>query len=155
MSNTATSHLRVRRSGFTLIETMVVLVIIGVTSSITVGKVYQMMVWNRISRASTSVQNDLEAAFALAVRNRLPIRVSWASSAQQMSVTNRAGTTTFRRTNLDMGTFGLKSSDVSFSATRVEIFPDGLASDTLTITLSRSSITKRVRMTRTGMILIQ
>ncbi len=73
----------------------------------------------------------------------------------QMGVTNRAGTTAFRHTNLGMGAYGLRSADVSFSSSPVEVYPDGLANDTLTITISHTSITKHVRMTRTGMVLIQ
>ena len=91
------------RSGFTLLETVVVLVIVGITSSITVGKIYQLMLVTRIQRAATSVRNDMEGAFALAVRNRRPMRISWNSSTQQMTVTDRAGTTVFRRTNLTHG----------------------------------------------------
>ncbi len=91
------------RSGFTLLETVVVLVIVGITSSITVGKIHQLMLVTRIQRAATSVRNDMEGAFALAVRNRRPMRISWNSSTQQMTVTDRAGTTVFRRTNLSWG----------------------------------------------------
>ncbi len=134
---------------------MVVLVIVGITSSITVGKIQQLMVQNRIQRAATSVQNDMEAAFAIAVRDHTPIRISWNSSTMQMAVTNRAGTTAFRHTNLGMGAYGLRSADVSFSRSPLEVYPDGLANDTLTITISHTSITRHVRMTRTGMVLIQ
>ncbi len=134
---------------------MVVLVIIGVTSSITLGKLSQLMVTTRIQRAASSVQNDMEAAFALAVRNRRPIRITWNSATQQMAVTDRAGTTVFRRANLSLGAYGLRSSDVSFSASPIEVYPDGFASDTLNITISRSNITKHVRMSRAGMVRIQ
>jgi type II secretion system protein H len=155
MSQTANSHPRRRRSGFSLIELMVVLVIVGITSSITAGKIQQLMVQNRIQRAATSVQYDMEAAFAIAVRNRRPMRISWNSATQQMAVTDRAGTTVFRHTNLTMGSYGLRSSGVSFSASPIEVYPDGLASDTLTITISSTSLTKTVRMSRAGMVLIQ
>ena len=82
---------------------VVVLVIVGITSSITVGKIHQLMLVTASSGRRQSVQNDLEAAFALAVRNRRPMRISWNSTTQQMTVTDRAGTTVFRRTNLSAG----------------------------------------------------
>jgi len=138
-----------------MLEVMVALVIVGVTSSITVGKIHLLMIQTRIQRAATSVQNDLEAAFALAGRNRRPIRISWNSSTQQMAVTDRAGTTAFRHTNLDMGSYGLRPKDVSFSRSPVEVYPDGLANDTLTITIRRSGNIKLIRMSRAGLVLIQ
>jgi hypothetical protein len=101
------------------------------------------------------MQNDLEAAFAIAVRNRRPIRISWNYTTQQMSVTDRAGSTVFRHTDLGMASFGLRSSDVSCSTSLVEVYPDGLASDTMTVTISRSGATKLVRMSRAGLVLIQ
>ena len=138
-----------------MLEVMVALVIVGVTSSITVGKIHLLMIQTRIQRAATSVQNDLEAAFALAGRNRRPIRISWNSSTQQMAVTDRAGTTAFRHTNLGIGSFGLRSRDVIFSRSSIEVYPDGLASDTLAILLRRSGYYKYVRMSRAGLVLIQ
>ena len=154
MSNSAPIH-RVRRAGFTILEVMVALVIVGITSSITVGKMHQLMIQNRIQRAATTMQNDLEAAFAIAVRNRRPISISWNSSKQQMQVTDRAGTTAFRKTNLGMGSFGLRPQDVSFSRTGLEVYPDGLANDTLTITIRRNGNIKLVRMSRAGLVLVQ
>jgi Tfp pilus assembly protein FimT len=138
-----------------MLEMMVALVIIGITSSITVGKMHLLMIQNRIQRAATSVQNDLEAGFALAVRNHRPIRISWNSTTQQMAVTDRAGTTAFRHTNLGIGSFGLRAKDVRFSRAITEIYPDGLANDTLNITISRSGNIKHVRMSRAGLVLIQ
>jgi Tfp pilus assembly protein FimT len=134
---------------------MVALVIVGITSSITVGKIHQLMIQNRIQRAATTVRNDLEAAFALAVRNRRPIHVTWNSATQQMYVSSRDGLTTFRKTNLGIGSFGLRTKDVAFSRSTLEVYPDGLANDTLTITIRRSGNIKLVRTSRSGLVVVQ
>jgi Tfp pilus assembly protein FimT len=137
-----------------MLEMMVGLVIVGITGAITVGKIQQLMVQNRIQRAATVLRNDLEAAFAIAARNRRPIDITWNSTTQQMSLTGRSGTS-YRRTNLTIGQFGLRSQDVVFSRSPVEVYPDGLANDTLTITISRGSNMKLIRMSRAGLVLVQ
>jgi hypothetical protein len=54
-----------------------------------------------------------------------------------------------------MGSFGLRSKDVTFSRSPVEVYPDGLANDTLTITIRRAGNIKLVRMSRAGLVLVQ
>ena len=81
------------RAGFSMVELILVLTIVGITFAISVGRIHDMMIQQRIARAATAVQNDLEGAFALASRNRRPIRISWNSATMQLDVTDRAGTT--------------------------------------------------------------
>ena len=138
-----------------MLEMMVVLVIVGITSSITVGRIERLMVNNRIQRAATAARNDLEAAFAIAARDRRPVRIGWDSTTMSLAVTDRAGTTAFRHTTLGMGGFGLRKRDVRFSTTPLEVYPNGFAQDTLTITIARSGTIKRVRMSRAGLVLVQ
>src|SRR4051812_44708450 len=143
-----------RRTGFSLLELLIVLMIVGVVTGLSGGRVHAIIVQQRVSRAATSLQSDLEAAFAIANRNRRPIRIAWDASKLQLQVTDRAGTTFYRRTPLGKD-YGFSSSNVSFSRSPVEIFPNGLANDTLTVVLTAESNTRRIRMTRAGMVLIQ
>jgi len=154
MPQSLSLRLRSRR-GFSLLEITVAMVIVGLTSAASAGKVHDIMIQQRVARAATAMRNDLEGAFALAVRNRRPIRISWDATAMQLGVTDRAGTTAYRHTNVGRDAYGLTSSAVSFSRSPVEVYPNGLANDTLTITLSTGGVTKRVRMSRAGLVLIQ
>jgi type II secretory pathway pseudopilin PulG len=134
---------------------MVAIVIVGVTSAIGIGRIQQLIVANRVQRAASAVQNDLEAAFAIAGRDRRPVRISWDASTMALGVTDRAGTTAFRHTTLGMGSYGLRAQDVTFSASPLEVYPNGLAQDTLNITIVRGNASKQVRMTRSGLVLVQ
>jgi prepilin-type N-terminal cleavage/methylation domain-containing protein len=149
----ARSVSRVRRA-FTMLEVVVVLMIVGVVSTLSAGRIHAIIVKERVQRASTSLQSDLQAAFAIASRNRRPIRISWNSAKMQMDVTDRAGTTFYRRTPLG-NDYGFTSSAVAFSASPIEVYPNGFASDTLTVVLSSDGNTRRVHMTRTGMVVQQ
>jgi prepilin-type N-terminal cleavage/methylation domain-containing protein len=146
-----TRRARLRR-GFSILELITVLVLIGVLASVSAGKVRDVMTQQRLYRASGVIQTNVEAAWALAARNRRPIEISWNSSNRQMSITDRAGTTNFRRTSLGQDPYGLTAGTVTFSKTRTEVFPDGLADDTLLITLSSYGVTKKIWVSRAGLV---
>ena len=118
------------------------------------GRIHTLTVQQRLQRAVTATQNDIEAAFAVAVRNRQPTRIAWNSATRQLVVTDRAGTTFFRKSNLG-AVYGLAAAGVTFSRSPVEVYPDGLANDTLLITLTVETVTKRVRVSRSGLIQLQ
>jgi Tfp pilus assembly protein FimT len=134
---------------------MVVLTLVGITSALAMGRFNKILVQYRVSRAASVVRNDLEAAFAVSVRNRRPIEITWDSTARQLSVTDRAGTLTYRHTSLGQDPYGLKGTGVKFSRSSLEVYPNGMANDTLRITFSTNGYTKLVRMTRTGMLVIK
>lgn len=148
------SGARLRR-GVTLLELMVVVVIMGVVGSMSAGRIHSLMVQQRIGRAASVVQNDLEAAFATAGRNRRPVRINWDEETMQLDVSDRAGTRHYRRTSLGLDPYGLTDGTVTFSRSPVEIYPTGLANDTLLITFSMGDVTKKVRMSRAGLVQIQ
>jgi prepilin-type N-terminal cleavage/methylation domain-containing protein len=142
------------RRGFSILELVVAIVVIGILASISVGKMHDVIVQQRVYRASNIVQTNVEAAWALAARNRRPIRISWDASSSQMRITDRAGTTTFRKASLGADPYGLAAGTVTFSSSPIEVYPDGLASDTLLITLSITSpaVTKKIWVSRAGLV---
>jgi len=150
-SSVFTRRARLRR-GFSILELITVLVLIGVLASVSAGKVRDVMTQQRLYRASNNVQTNVEAAWALAARNRKPIRISWDSTNRQMKITDRAGTNTFRRTSFGQDPYGLTAGTIRFSTPMVEVFPDGLATDTLLITLSNFGVTKKVWVSRAGLV---
>jgi len=135
-----------------MIELLVVVVIMGISFTVSAGRIHDLIIQARVARVATAAQNDLEAGFAIAARNRQPIRVSWNSSTMQLNVTDNAGTLAYRSTTLGLDAYGLTTRSVRFSTPSLEIYPNGMASDTLTITIRRSRYTKHVRMSRTGLI---
>lgn len=143
-----------RKTGFTLLELLIVLMIVGIVTALSGGRVHAIIVQQRVNRAANSLQSDLEAAFSIANRNRRPVRIAWDASKLQLQVTDRAGTVFYRRTPLGAD-YNLKSSNVTVSRSPIEIFPNGLANDTLLIQLSMESNVKKIRMSRAGMVLLQ
>ncbi|HEU4564845.1 MAG TPA: type II secretion system protein [Gemmatimonadaceae bacterium] len=144
-----------RRSGFTIIELLVVMIMVGVIATLSVGRISSFIVQSNVARAAQSIKNDLQSAFQLAARNRQPVRLTWNSSTMTFSITNRAQTQTFRRVGLGTTSgYNLRAANVSVypSSGYIEVFPNGLATDSFTVRISKGGFSKRIRMTRAGLV---
>jgi prepilin-type N-terminal cleavage/methylation domain-containing protein len=149
------THIGLRaRRGFTILELLIVMMIACLVGGLSLGKIHNIMNQQRIIRAASVARTNIELAFALAARNRKPVRVSWDATNLQLDVTDRAGTTVFRRAGFGQP-YGLPANSVTFSRTALEVYPDGLANDTLLITLSANNVTKTVRVSRAGLVRTQ
>lgn len=147
----ASTRLRHRR-GFSLIELMLVLSVLGIVASVSVGKLHEVIVQQRVARASTAVQSTVETAFAIAIRNHRPIRISWSSAAMRLDVTDAAGTTTFRSLSLGGDAYSMPTGSVTVSRSPLEVYPNGLAADTLSVAFIAPTTSKRVRVSRAGLV---
>jgi prepilin-type N-terminal cleavage/methylation domain-containing protein len=162
MRLTKPNHLRVqslprrRRGGFSIIELLIVVILVGIVMSVAGLRVSAMMTQQRVVRAASTIQTDMEMAFAIAGRNREPMKMVFSSSSGAIlfRVTDRTGATEYKRTDLKQ--LGLANGDVTASSAEITVFPNGFASDTLSILVSvtRNGVTNKriVRMSRAGMV---
>lgn len=144
------------RPGFSILEMLVVVILVGIVMSVAGVRVSGMMTQQKVIRAASTIQTEMELAFALAGRNRAPTKLVFSSSsgAITLRVTDRTGGTAYHTT--DMKTMGLVDGDVVASSNEVTVFPNGFASDTLSLTVSVTkngeTYSRRVRMSRVGMV---
>lgn len=137
--------------GYTMIELALVISIAGLIAAIALPTFARGLRGSRASAAATVVQADLELAFSYAARQRRPVRVNWNAASMTYTVADRSTGTVFVTRRLgSTGDYTL--SEVSFSANPVDIFPGGVASGALTITLTGGSSTRTVMMTRAGLV---
>ena len=147
--------LPVRRRGFSLLELLVVISMIGVISMMSMGRTSSMMTQWRVSRAAQAYGEELQSAFAIVGRDRRPVRITLDKTAMELRLTNRAGTVIYRRRNIGKtSAYKLDAADVTASKLTIEVFPPGLAADTLSVTISRNGKLRRIRMLRGGLVQI-
>ncbi len=148
---------RFQRFGFTIIEMLAVLVIMGLLVGISIGRISATITQQRLNRAAIALSGDLESAFSLAQRDRKPVTISFNTGTMELSIADAASGTVFRKTSL--GNFDLKASNVTLSRTSLNVYPAGLADDSLSITLSatlgNTTYSHRVRMTRGGLVQVK
>lgn len=146
------------RAGFSLIEMLTVTGMLGVIALLSMGRVSEYIRERNVAAAASIVRNDLQQAFAIAARNRRPVRVSFAAADTALRITNRENTITYVRRGLGAGAgLNLDPSDVTFCATTctgatIDVFPNGWASDSLAVTLTKGSHTRAIHMSRSGLV---
>lgn len=141
------------RAAFSLVELMVALAIIGIAAALGLPRIADVANQNRVSRGAQALQIEVQQAFAIAGRNRTPVRLRWDAASVEMQITNLAGNTIFRRASLRG--YGLGATDVSSSPAVLTVFPNGIAADSLVIRLSRAGHLRSVHVSRAGMIRIK
>ena len=144
------------RRGFSLIEVLLVLTLIGIAAAISLPKVSSITSQNRIQRAAQALQLEVQQAYAISGRNRAPVKLAWNSSTLQVQTTNLAGSTIYRTLSLGAGGgYGLISSEISVAPATLTVFPNGLANDTLVFSLQRNGYSRRLWVSKSGMVRVQ
>src|SRR3954452_21525842 len=101
------------RRGFSILELVITLVLVGIVATISGGRITQMRDQQRVNRAANSLQVQLEKAFAIAGRNRKPIEITWTASSMTLSVTDRSGAIVYGSAFLGNSNFGFKTGEVT------------------------------------------
>lgn len=145
------------RRGFTLIELLIVTGIIGIIATLSAGRMSRQITAWRVNAAAQAFQNDLQSAFALVGRNRKPLVVTMDTAKMQLRLMSRAGADTFRlRAFGASSTYRLTGSNMTVYPVTLtlEIYPPGLASDSLSILIKKDGVARRIRMLRGGLVQI-
>src|SRR5687768_12505048 len=78
------------RSGFSMLEMLLVLIIISVLVGIVIPKIARIIRHERVNRAAQVVVQDLQNGFATAGRQRAPVRLTFYPSTKTYEFTDRA-----------------------------------------------------------------
>jgi prepilin-type N-terminal cleavage/methylation domain-containing protein len=144
-----------RRRGFSLLELLIVISMIGLISLMAFGRISSMMTQWRVSRAAQAYGEELQSAFAIVGRDRKPIRITMDRTMMELRITNRDYSVTYRKRNFGKtSAYKLDSVDVTPTWRTLEIYPPGLAADSLSVVISRQGKFRRVRMLRGGLVQI-
>jgi prepilin-type N-terminal cleavage/methylation domain-containing protein len=153
------THPPVRRRGFTMLELLLTMTMIGLVSLMAFNRVGSMMTQWRVARAAQAYGEELQSAFAIVGRDRRPVRITVVKTPvtgeMELRLTNRAGDTIYRRRNFGRSSaYKLDLINLTPSLNSLLVFPPGLAADTLSITILRDGKYRRVRMLRGGLVQI-
>lgn len=149
---------RGRHAGYTLLEMLIVMSLLGTIGLMSAGPISNHVRERNVSGASATVRSDLQQAFAIAARNRRPVRVSFTTADTALRIADRDNAVTYLRRGLGTSSgFMLAPTDVAFcasscSSATVDVYPNGWASDTLTITITKGAYSRGIHMSRSGLV---
>ena len=143
-----------RRSGFSMLEMLIVLIVIGLIVKITVNKTSRIMRHERVNRAAQVVLQDLQNGFAMAGRQRAPVRLTFTPSTKTYVFTDRATGTVLQTRVMGYGT-EWQLSTLSSNVTPIDVLPNGIGTSPFVVTLTLGDYTRTVAASSAGFVRAQ
>ncbi len=141
-----------RAAGFTLVEMMLVLAMLGILSAFGAWQMLPALERTKLRRGTTILAADLHYAQMVAARQRTPVVFVVDEGLQAYLIRDRAGTTIYRQRFLGVDTdYGIETL-LADPQDAVEVFPTGVARETTTFTLGLKDEQRQVKLTRAGQI---
>jgi len=138
------------RRGYTVIEMLLVMIIIGVIAGITYVRMAPTIGRARVRGAASVLAGDLQYAQVMAARLRTPMVMSVDTAAFSYAIEDRAGTVYRTR---DFGTSSdYALSELAASPANLEVFPNAIAAQNATYTVGANGYRRRVTFSRAGQI---
>lgn len=142
------------RQGYTMIEMVTTLVVAGILTTVGIVLLAPAVEHAKVRSAANVVAGDLQYAQNLAVRERRPISVLVDSSAKKIVIRDRDLVTKVYRTRLLGPETAFSLDELAATSGSVDLYPNGVAGLTITLTLGLRGFQRRVKLSRAGQIRI-
>jgi type II secretion system protein H len=140
--------------GFTLFELLIIVVILGIAATMMGPAMSRIVRHQRVNRASTIIVSDLQNAFAVAARQRMPVRVQADSASRSYQFIDRKTLAVLRIRAFYGDTSEYKLSTLQFTPTTFDVFPNGVSSSPVTIKLANGDYTRTITASSAGFVRI-
>ena len=142
------------RSGFSVIELIAIVAILGIMASVAGPAMSRIVRHQRTDRAATIFTSDLQNAFAVAARQRMPVRIQADNVNRSYQFVDRTTGTVLRIRTFYGDTSEYKLSALTFNPATLDVFPSGVSSAPLTISLANGDYTKQITASTAGFVRI-
>jgi prepilin-type N-terminal cleavage/methylation domain-containing protein len=138
-------------AGFSMLEILLVLIVIGVLVTISVPKIARIVRHERVNRAAQVIVQDIQNGFALAGRQRAPVRLTFTTNLQKYVFSDRATGTAILTRILSTGAdYSLTS--LSTTAATVDVLPNGIGSTPFSVTLANGDYSRTITASSAGFV---
>ena len=151
---TSTNH-KSARHGFTIMEMLTVVVILGILATIVAPAISRITRHQRVNRAAMVITADLQNAFAVAARQREPVRIQADSVNRSYQFIDRATGNVLRIRTFYGDTSEYKLSKLVFTPSTIDVFPSGISSAFVTIDMANGDYTKQITASTAGFIRVK
>ncbi|MES2304788.1 MAG: type II secretion system protein [Gemmatimonadota bacterium] len=145
-----------RRRGFTLIEMLLVIVMLGLLSAMLMPRVSRITTHAKLNEAATIIAGDMEQAVGLAARLRKPVVISYVSGGKYTVRDRATSPNDTLRLSRDLG-FGPDQgvAVVAFTPTSVIVYPNGLVDASLLVRVTGDNFSRHVTVSPAGLVRLQ
>lgn len=140
--------------GFTLFELLIIVVILGIAATMMGPAMSRIVRHQRVNRASMIIVSDLQNAFAVAARQRMPVRVQADSASRSYQFIDRKTLAVLRIRAFYGDTSEYKLSTLQFTPTTFDVFPNGVSSSPVTIKLANGDYNRTITASSAGFVRI-
>jgi len=140
------------RGGFSLFEMLIVVAILGIMATMVGPAMSRIVRHNRVNRAATVIASDLQNAFAVAARQREPVRIQADAATRSYQFVDRKSGAVLRIRTFYGDTSEYRLTKLEFSPTTIDVFPSGVSSAAVTIDLANGDYSKQIKASTAGFI---
>ncbi|MGH7651902.1 MAG: pilus assembly FimT family protein [Gemmatimonadaceae bacterium] len=140
------------RHGFSMIELIAVVSILGIMAAIASPAISRIIRHNRVNRATTVIASDLQNAFAVAARQREPVRIQADEASRSYQFTDRTTGTVLRIRTFYGDTSEYRLDKLIFTPATLDVFPNGVSSAPLTVQTGNGDYGKTITASTAGFV---
>jgi type IV fimbrial biogenesis protein FimT len=137
-----------------MVELIAVVSILGVLATMAGPAMSRIVRHQRVNRSATVIAADLQNAFAVAARQREPVRIQADQASRSYQFIDRTTGAVLRIRTFYGDTSEYRLTSLRFTPTTLDVFPSGLSSAPLTVDLSNGDYSKRITASTAGFIRI-
>ena len=146
------AQLKASRRGFTIIELILVISILGILAGIASPKISRIVRHTRVNKAATIITADLQNAFASAARQRAPVRISADASTKSYQFIDRKTGKVLRIRSFYGDTSEYRLSTLTFTPAIIDVFPTGVSSTPIVVDLANGNYSRKITASTAGFI---
>ena len=156
MGKSSTKNAQIEsRHGFSMFELITVVVILGILAAMLAPAMARIIRHNRVNRAATVIASDLQNAFAVAARQRQPVRIQADANNRSYQFVDRRTGAILRIRTFYGDTSEYRLTSLVFTPTTFDVFPNGVSSAPVVIDLANGDYAKQITASTAGFIRVK
>jgi len=141
--------------GFTIFELLVVVAILGILATMTGPAISRIVRHQRVNRAATVIASDLQNAFAVAARQREPVRIQADETTRSYQFVDRKSGAVLRIRTFYGDTSEYRLTKLKFNPATLDVFPNGVSSAKVDIDLANGDYSKKISVSTAGFVRVK